>query len=117
MALSATELRIGNYLEYKKRIIQFEIQDFREASNNSQFLDLFITPILITKQWLKDFGFITENGQDWFIPGNAVYKFLLEGAYIYYSTNTPGINIKIKYIHRLQNLYFTLTGKELKLKQ
>ena len=124
--MKATELRIGNYFEYKKHIIQFAIEDFVEISNNDQFLELFLKPIPITGQWLKDFGFEIidmESGFGCFYYYKKVFKdqFYLRKSYrggYYY-----GINLEkgkefhdaptIEYIHQLQNLYFALTGKEL----
>ena len=111
--MKAIGLQVGNYLEYKKRVIRFELGDFSEASNNSQFLELFIKPIPLTEQWLKDFGF-RENNKKFFRdhPYFIGYKdWRPEG---FWMLRDPEVPIRlIKYVHQLQNLYFALTEKEL----
>lgn len=81
-------------------------------------------PILLTKEWLLKFGF-KSGGHDymyfeldnWFYLGahgyglnNAKYEVILTASH----NNELTI---IKYVHRLQNLYFELTDKELKTLQ
>lgn len=109
--MKASEIRIGNYFEYKNHIIQFAIEDFAEIVNNDQFLELFLKPIPLTEQWLKDFKFKRTKPTKYMsfdvyeLNGIRVYK----GVYIYAFPN----NREIKYVHRLQNFYFAATDKEL----
>jgi len=109
--MKATELRIGNYFEYKKHIIEFAIEDFTEISNNDQFLKLFLKPIKLTEQWFKDFGFkLIESSFLSFATYELNGVRIDKGTYIYVLFNDK----EIKYVHQLQNFYFALTSKELK---
>jgi len=81
---------------------------------------------LITKDWLLKFGFDKGNNID--VP---IYvfkkKFKLDGInstlsynfkenYLHINQRNNSVYVGIfKYIHQLQNLYFTLTGEELTL--
>jgi len=118
MVLSATELRIGNYVEYKNNIVKFAIGDFTEADNNSQFLELFINPIPLTEQWLKDFGFIDDgrfkwNGWYW-IGDFGIAHEPDQDCWVWQVVDEGSVEMPdFKYVHQLQNLYFILTGKEL----
>ena len=108
------ELRIGNY-----------VQD-----HNGQILDIirlegmeitdYLKPIPITEDWLKRLGF--ENyGHIYtlhFKNGFALnYNTSLKSWFLsIHSTTTTAIS-DFKYVHQLQNLYFALTGEELKIIQ
>lgn len=61
------------------------------------------SPLPITEECLKKFGFDSKLAQF-----NVKGRFILDG----YGMN----EIEIKYVHQLQNLYFALTGEELKTK-
>ncbi len=66
-----------------------------------------VEPIPLTKKWLKALGFEKKPGYyilDRFVLLDCVDGFLLGDI---------DLNVKIKYVHQLQNLYFALTGEEL----
>jgi hypothetical protein len=69
---------------------------------------------LITEQALINFGFIKFNG--WFILKNSFTNIYLSlnGNCDIGSNENYTLPYKILYIHQLQNLYFALTGEELK---
>jgi hypothetical protein len=79
-------------------------------------------PVKITEEWLLKFGFdSTEDPEDVYytiqFDKDAKYVFEIcrkKGRDFYYS-EINGFVIQIKYVHQLQNLYWSLTGKELKL--
>ena len=113
--MKATELRIGNYVNYIFKTLSIDAPEYKikngadiqlHQSNN------LYKPIPLTEQWLKDFGFIKN-----FVEND-------EGRYDDYEFNEFHIHglgddififltRRIKYVHRLQNLYFALTGEEL----
>jgi len=124
--MKPTELRIGNYVwdDYSGEMIVWAISN----NINTPLSDIGlkkkahlpsggykiknIAPIPLTEQWLKDFGFIKN-----FVEND-------EGRYDDYEFNEFHIHglgddififltRRIKYVHRLQNLYFALTGEEL----
>ena len=117
--MKATELRVGNYLEYKKMVIRFELDDFCEASNNSQFLELLIKPIPLTEQWLKDLGLerAPQPNGIIFYGNRSVFCRITghpyEDTFLLFGYEFP---VKIKYVHQFQNLYFALTETELTIK-
>ena len=85
-----------------------------------------IKPIPLTEQWLLDFGFEDEGGDDYVVTKGehtllltvekdsiSVSLIYLHGAY-----NSQYIFLKdILYVHQLQNLYFALMQEELILKE
>lgn len=74
-----------------------------------------IKGVPLSEQWLLDFGFyelkpLESDEHKWSTFGK-------EGVYIdlpYFEFNLEEISIEIKFVHQLQNLYYSLTNKELK---
>ena len=132
--MESKELRIGNLVLYKNNPI--EVENIGEYYINRTTysgapgeggswddIDLKeISPILITEQWLVKLGFRKDDrsneywtfwilNNNWYIsqshhnePSAGVEK-----NNFYYGDSY----IEVKSIHHLQNLYFSLTGKEL----
>lgn len=125
--MKINELRLGNWINS----YHGDVQVTRLALNAPHHQSIYTTPnrigassgciytpIELTDQWFKDFSFKEtkpnkeENG---FVP------FELNGFKIYkMNSNVRGIvyelyefRKEIKYVHQIQNLYFSLTGKEL----
>jgi len=71
-----------------------------------------IAPIPLTELWLLKFGFesngayFTHSKEGLFELGKVDMAHIWDGAF----TGSP-----CKYVHQLQNLYFALTGEELKI--
>lgn len=91
-------------------------------------LDNTFVGIPLTDEWFSNLGFDyhNENGSKWFCkfpsdPYNVV-DISCENGEGYYLLYTDSEGYKhfqfevIKYVHQLQNLYFALTGEELKIK-
>lgn len=82
--------------------------------------------IPLTKGWLDKFGFIgsvfkiKELGNNmelsFAIGGDIINCELISETLYDDTTERAIINLPIKHIHTLQNLYFALTGKELECK-
>lgn len=123
--IKKSELRIGNWIEAEnhnrqKVIIQVDdgfCIDFAQRNNSN--------PIPLTEEWLIKFGF--EEYIDFGRKTGNFDKVPLCG--FTYSINTNKVmimhkgnnishwlDIQIKYVHQLQNLYFSLTGEELEVK-
>lgn len=90
----------------------------------------YCTPIPLTEQWLIDFGFSNKDYDDrlyiLFNQENKIlfeYKFFKNGkidCYLAGAINQKRVmfdDLKIKYAHQLQNLYFCLCGEELQLRE
>ena len=115
------ELRVGNLISFKGKW-NGEVEEIKSGSisikdNEGIFPYDAFEPILLTEEWLLKYGFKqyetvgikTHN----YIKGN--FKF---NSAVLWVAEYKGIHIenKILYVHQLQNLYFALTGEELKLK-
>lgn len=92
--------------------------------------EVYWNPIPLTEDWLLKLGFkeevtygygwTTEKGLEFHRNGVSIVFFQGEYAYAYkvYDGGTSDewySQTTIKFIHQLQNLYFALTGEELKI--
>lgn len=126
--MKSTELRIGNLIQGRKeqicRVVELYDQDEtvdpdtiyafpidRDATTRLPF-----SPIPLTEQWLKRFGFEYTDIYNWFnqyrlnsfdvsITPNGFEMFLIYRW------------VRIKHVHQLQNLFFSLVGEELEIKE
>ena len=111
--METIELRVGNYY-YDCSTDEIEI------ITGKTFLQIFtgklscMKPIPLTEEWLLKFGF----------ERSGLYN-VKDEVYVYdeYGLTDTGFEyrfnytqIKLKYVHQLQNLYFALTGEELTFK-
>jgi hypothetical protein len=71
----------------------------------------------ITEEWLKKFGF-EEDGQHWYFFRtkdrftDIGYSYSLEKKILQFDE----LEVPMQYLHQIQNIYFSLTGQELKIK-
>jgi hypothetical protein len=121
--MESNELRIGNLVKW------YDVSKVLELhSEKNEFDNVYIEceesfewteydkliPIELTEEWLLKFGFISNPYQDRYekdiirINCNKI-----KGFTELWIDGMP----HIKYIHQLQNLYFALTGEELKIKE
>lgn len=136
------ELRIGNLLEYKGELVQItslscdiddEYEDqicfvkYRESTNEiggwNRSLVNDLKRITLTADWLVRFGFETSGNQVWVnrIDEYSLLIIHLDGRYELFDTidgqSVVSRDNKIQFVHKLQNLYFALTGEELTIKE
>jgi hypothetical protein len=124
--MEATELRIGNLIIDKEfpsltsTIEEIGFNWITASYDDGQDVSCF-EPIPLTENWLTKFGFNSKYKSvhthwniKWFgldqkadedDEGNRVE---LEEVFYY------DYRLEVKYVHQLQNLYFALTGEELK---
>lgn len=123
MKNKAKEFRLGNLVMYDGRV--FEIDTIAEefpTLNTSEFgigvVDWnTIEPIELTDEWLFEFGFEYQSRFDNFNLGNfEVYNSPVYIGFLLDSIWEANAYVEIHFVHQLQNLYFALTGEELKLK-
>ena len=124
--MKVSELRIGNYVSSNDHTIKVQAVakdnsiDVLDLANLQEFQYSILTqnsenkvvPIPLTEAWFNklglylgddDFGLrlaIDETNPDQYILG--IDKFVIS---------------RFKYVHQLQNLYFSITGEELNLKE
>jgi hypothetical protein len=129
--MKANELRIGNLVIYEQTTHFITLVDrlgFIETRWLNQNIDESdyrcsigaIKPIPITEEWLLKFGF--KESDEGFMKIKTRKKSiyleinLRDKRTILFSSNHYYNDIyHVKYIHQLQNLYFSLTQKELTL--
>ena len=126
--MKANELRIGNIVTHEGRY-HYTINDGCDIDASSIF-----SPIPLTEEWLLKFGFGKKsiNRQMAFCKKNpnsvAEYRFylnsisnIIEYVSVNYNVdsycNEYAIAWDFKYVHQLQNIYFSLTGEELTIKE
>lgn len=122
--MKASELRIGNYLQTIDGFtFQWESENFDDNlrfKGDVEIVEDSIIPIPLIEEWLLRFGFEKND----FYEEELSYNF---NDVIPYSSYYPNIKlivnadwesgIKLEFVHQLQNLYFALTGEELKIKE
>lgn len=123
-ALETNELRIGNY--FTQNGIRFRVSEITRqgvvsiCSNGKDEVTAACPtpkPIKLTNELLEDMGF--EKADSFHEEIEYKYQWT-DGSLFFYETfdrrfifdYTP---IELKYVHQLQNLYYSLTGKELSI--
>lgn len=114
--LKPQDLRIGNIL---KEGIVTEIHkecfyiwnDKLQQSLKSTWAE--INPEILTQDMLLRFGF--EKNSRWFDLGSISLSPFSDGTFKVQYTGSL-ISVNLKFVHKLQNLYYDLEDKELKLK-
>lgn len=126
--MKATELRIGNWVEYN----YLDLYEKKSRSTDTQIDSLLLisaethptkfNPIPLDEQWLKELGFEAQYIGD---PRGFYSLSINDNLYftVSYSSNQLTLHrkgygvieifVNHKHVHQLQNLYFALTGKEL----
>lgn len=107
--IQANELRIGNWVD-KSNIAKYKhVGKVMTLSVTNKF-----DPVLLTEEILEKAGF-----DNCFLDiGDQAIEVRKGVFYLYGSTAcTHGHTFsgEVKYLHQLQNLYFALTGEELKI--
>jgi len=120
--MKATELRIGNWIHYSSKVgmdegdIQCETFHMDEMRNNSKYS---YSPILLTEDILLKKGFEKKYSNVFGTGKSTSYKYgrfeLYLNEELDYGKYRHGSGVYISYLHELQNLYFVLTGYELKI--
>ena len=127
--MKASELRIGNLI-YDNEVghkgdFKVTAKDIVHIQNKG--LDTDYSFINLSEEWLIDFGFEVDTWGQFILDLN--YKHL-NGRLMYSDFCTMSVfsdfsdghkedytfQRDVIYVHQLQNLYFTLTGKELTIK-
>jgi hypothetical protein len=119
--ISSTELRIGNLIySITGTIFALSAEDIR-CIDDGEDNDM-CAPIPITEELLLKAGFgmnqFTENGSQQLHADFDVFRLYLRDGEVSIHYNTgqgwfPVLVHGIKYIHRLQNIFFELCGEEL----
>jgi hypothetical protein len=136
--MKANELRIGNYVEIDQYPNDRVIIQIENGTDIDQCIKLSPEPILLTEEWFLKFGFVIKPTRSFhktpiYFRGDMDSDYCFSyadfrddyGFYIEY-TDSPfksddyklyPISFGIKYVHQLQNLYFSVVGAELELEE
>ena len=121
--MKESELRIGNWVNCKiyngnsNVNIQFD-------SFESKYIHLF-EPIPLTEEWFVKLGFekyTNSIGGDSFRIysekriSEPVLDYDIKNGYCAIQGRVSNVLNRVKYVHQIQNIYFALTGEELKTK-
>lgn len=124
--MQATELKTGNYIHLNKPLAEgsklVRVGLIGKHKINGINETMFVG-IPLTEEWLDKLGFQkkeTDTGTTWYIGINPVTEdYMLALTWLdnfdrpFYGNG----HFKIDTVHQLQNLYFSLTGEELTLKE
>ena len=103
LRMKATEIRIGNLVKYMGREQAVTSEIIRECELNNATT----WPIPLTEEKLLELGFKKMN---WGIITYYHSMFELRSDF---TLKGVDYNIEVKTVHRLQNLFYSLTGEEL----
>jgi hypothetical protein len=113
------ELRIGNWVMIDPSNIPQQVCDVMCDSVNTDKVQGahygLVDAILLTEEWLLKFGFEIRRIKDitnYTSHKLDLYQYLSNNNKIFFEYSDG--DVEIKYVHQLQNLYFALTGEELK---
>lgn len=119
--MSAEELRIGNIIKHSltECVVEsiFNCENIDVSNEYEEWNALLdeCKPIPLTEEWLIKFGFEKTKGYVFKIDKFSLFDHNYDQVNLFLQLNSPNVPlIHIKFVHQLQNLYFALTGKELK---
>jgi len=128
--MEAKELRIGNYfIGYSNNLQQWELASFGLLIEGIEVDEIIRGFVPLTEEWLLKFGFefvfginnryLKDYGSFYFtimiMNDDKSYQVSLSNHEKKEGEIIPIVGLGIiKYVHQLQNLYFALTGEELK---
>lgn len=123
--MKPTHLRIGNIINNPKgelievcgiKIIKTEEQYFEKVYVDvceNYYHATALTPIPLTEDWLIKFGYIKSG--NFRFTGRGFIDLFSHKNNVTCSIND--IEINLRYVHQLQNLFFALMGFELEIKE
>jgi hypothetical protein len=128
--MNVKELRIGNLVSDKYQnqirevvsISDYECELFHTNIRDYKVRTEILKPIPLTEEWLLRFGFVKDPMHYWEIPKNEFITILQEDyddCILFHPIKLNGIvekGVNLKYVHQLQNIYFSLTNEELTIK-
>ena len=115
--MNIKEFRIGNLLQENNTK---EIIEVLKLSKDELFLsgnfkrEWQAEPIPLTEEWLLKFGFKSDPYNDQYYLDD--FKIECDKTKGFLDLWVVNCRVDLKTVHQLQNIYFALTGKELKVK-
>lgn len=123
MAVKTSDLRIGNYLHADfapVRVVELSERTFRAVEDEVFPEADECEPIPLTEEWLGKLGFEKDSAPNCWVLNDLVIYTKNEANDIRcphaFTLNYRG-PVLFPYVHQLQNLYYSLTGEELQIKE
>lgn len=120
--MEANELRIGNYLHDREdnlcSVIEFNLY---APAISGAVTKLPNKPIDLNEDWLLKLGFEWDIPTGKYCNGNWCIRLKHDGtidiSHIKSHSNflPLGVGFSIRYVHQLQNIYYSLNGEELRI--
>jgi len=120
--IDKTHLRLGNYVMDEDSVVMITELTSKHANHSQAFNCPYddLEPIPLTPEILEKCGFEkNEDGDD------GYYYDLSANGILFIEGDKKGYcevfldmieEVRVRYLHQLQNLYFSLTGQELNVK-
>lgn len=122
--IKATELRIGNYVNYFSGTLARQIDNYTVSASDICCLTGSVAHaegIPLTEEWLLKFGFVKRKmygyDQHFAYHHHKLHSSITALYNSDFSICLDNVARGVVYVHRLQNLYFALTGEELTIKE
>lgn len=112
--MEAHELMIGNTID-KGTIVNMLESGVHVGYGKCYTYDE-ISPIPLTEEWLLSFGFVESQDIDTIFGLKLNDFWYINEFQIRNKFNAILLEVELKYVHQLQNLYFALTRTHLTLK-
>lgn len=127
--INPKQLRLGNYIQdrggkvlridfmkhvqegYDTKVGQLMHIEGEEVHPMTEYSD-YANPIQLTEEWLLRLGFEKEDDVFYKIKDSEGWLLTNDGEL---TKSISEFYICVRFVHQLQNLYFALTGEELKL--
>lgn len=117
--MKANELRIGNFVFEDTKEEPLKVWGIKPDRRNHLMVNdceiEIIRPIPITEEWLVRFKF--NEGINKIYTSQSGYIIEFDDCFKFYLIEYGDWYSEIKHVHQLQNLYFSLTGEELTIKE
>lgn len=116
--MKANELRIGNYVTLNNDVKIVNGNLIKEQQQSEMIIrEIYLEPIQLTEEWLLKFGFAWRGLNEKFLTKyTPCGKAVVNSKNGFFKLAGVTIEVEIKFVHQLQNLYFALTGEELTFK-
>lgn len=124
-----SELRIGNWVAYKKKVKGgYDCTTITKSCFEGNHIEKTFKPELLSFQWLENFGFKKSLLDEGNSSEGFYYSLRLsedkycdlsvlsgdKNGYVEVCLFPYEENFRMKYVHQLQNLFYAITGKELR---
>lgn len=124
--MKAKDLRLGNY--FQSNIIQQVQIEHLEFLLNDKLDHSGMQPIPLSEEWLLKMGFLPSrlNIKNYIHPSTISFELrnvsILDGGFkirigVDEAFSFKAISGEIQFVHQLQNIFHSLTGEELTIKE